>query len=97
MMAQASCARGEGSVSGTIGWDAGALGTNTQGRNWRLSLSDHKPWQWQWVEKETGAGTVAVKAGTGGAGHGCGRGRWLRASLGVRARLLGGEGKWYFG
>ena len=74
MMAQASCARGEGSVTALLRQSAPAVISQGFGRL-RLRYSG-----WN-------AGTAAVKAGTGGTGHGCCRKKWLRASLGVRAWL----------
>ena len=41
-------------------------------------------WEGQGIAARQAA---AVKAGSGGTGHGYCRGKWLRASLGVRARL----------
>ena len=78
MMAQASCARSESSVTARLRQSAPVVISQGFGRlGLRLRLR-YSSWD---------AGTAAVKAGTGGTGHGCCREKWLRASLGVRARL----------
>ena len=78
MMAQASCARSESSVTARLRQSAPAVISQGFGRlRLRLRLR-YSGWD---------AGTATVKAGTGGTGHGCCRRKWLRASLGVRAWL----------
>ena len=78
MMAQASCAHGEGPVTARLRQSAPAVISQGFGKlRLRLRLR-YSGWN---------AGTAAVKAGTGGTGHGCYRRKWLRASLGVKAWL----------
>ena len=73
MIAQASCARSESSVTARLRQSAPAMISQGFGRlRLRLRLR-YSSWD---------AGTAAVKAGTGGTGHGCYREKWLRASLG---------------